>query len=181
MAIDKEKIEKIFKAIGKELKQPTKLCIFGSSPAIFCGQQSRQTQDIDVWHMSSDYDSGDLSNACSKIGVLYDPKGHVDPNSIYFQIVRPGIVALPTSFETESLARYGNLELVMPTPAILSAAKLARASENDINDIVWWIRHRNMDVEQIEKAIDRFPDNSNRDFAKENLIFVRLVSGKDDA
>ncbi len=111
MALDKVKIEKVFQDVGRELSTPTTLCIFGSSPAIFCGQQSRQTQDIDIWHASSVYDGGDLSKACSQAGVLYDPKGEIDPDSIYFQIVRPGIVALPAKFETENLAQFGNLKL----------------------------------------------------------------------
>ena len=176
MALDRIKIERIFQQIGRELIRPTTLCIFGSSPAIFCGQQSRQTQDIDVWHVSSVYDGGDLSRACSRVGVLYDPKGEIDPDSIYFQIVRPGIVALPKNFETETLAQFGNLKLVMPAPAILSAAKLVRANENDIRDVVWWIRHRNIKEHQINHAINNFPDPSDKEIAKENMVFVRLVS-----
>lgn len=176
MALDRNRIERIFQQLGKELTRPTTLCIFGSSPAIFCGQQSRQTQDIDVWHANSIYDSGELSRACSRAGVLYDPKGEIDPNSIYFQIVRPGIVALPKKFETESLAQYGNLNLVMPAPAILSAAKLVRANENDIRDVVWWIKSRNIKTRQIGEAIDQFPESGDKETAKENMVFIKLIS-----
>ncbi|MCF6258171.1 MAG: hypothetical protein L3K25_18045 [Gammaproteobacteria bacterium] len=177
MTLDKVKIEKIFRGLGEALSAPTTLCVFGSSPAIFCGQQSRQIQGIDIWHASSAYDGGSLSEACSKVGVLYDPKGEIDPDRVYFQIVRPGIVALPAKFETESLAQFGNLKLVMPAPAVLTAAKLVRANDNDINDIVWWMRHRNLKEHQIEQAIKHFPDNSQRETAKENIVFVQLVSG----
>ncbi len=179
MALDRAKIERVFQQLGNELDTPTVLCIFGSSPAIFCGQQSRQTQDIDVWHANSVYDSGKLSRACSKVGVLYDPKGEVEPDSIYFQIVRPGIVALPKNFETETLAQFGNLKLVMPAPVILSAAKLIRANDNDIRDVVWWIQQRNIKKHQIDKAIDNFPDSQHREIAKENMVFVQLVSKGD--
>ncbi len=177
MALDRVKIEKIFRGLGRVLSTPTTLCIFGNSPAMFCGQPSCQIQNIDVWHAGSVYDGGSLSEACSKVGVLYDPKGEIDPDSVYFQIVRPGIVALPAKFETESLAQFGNLKLVMPAPAVLVAAKLVRANDNDINDIVWWMRHRNLKEHQIKQAIKHFPDNSQRETAKENIVFVQLVSG----
>ncbi len=179
MALDRIKIEEIFQNLGRELVNPTTLCIFGSSPAIFCGQQSRQTQDIDVWHENSVYDGGDLSGACSRIGLLYDPKEEIDPDIIYLQIVRQGIVSLPKNFETEFLAQFGKLKLVMPTPAVLTAAKLVRAYENDINDVVWWMRHSNIQEQQIDHAISQFPNRSHREAAKENMVFVHLVSAEE--
>jgi hypothetical protein len=38
------------------------------------------------------------------LGVLFDPRGvHLDPNDIYIQIVRKGIVNLPSHFDLERL------------------------------------------------------------------------------
>lgn len=176
MAIDRIKIESIFEQLGRALVTPTTLCIFGSSPAIFCGQQSRQTQDIDVWHTRSLYDTGDLSRACSKVGILYDPKGEIASDSIYIQIIRPGVVSLPNNFETETLAQFGKLKLIMPAPATIAAAKLVRANENDITDIIWWLQHRNIKTSQVEHAISHIPESSDRETAKENMVFVQLVS-----
>ncbi len=63
----------------------------------------------------------------------------------------------------------------MPDPAVLTAAKLVRANNNDIGDIVWWIRHRNLKKNKIEQAIENFPDRADRKTAKENIVFVELV------
>jgi uncharacterized nucleotidyltransferase DUF6036 len=178
MALDRGKLERVLKDLGNRLYQPTTLCIFGSAPAILLGQPARQTQDVDVWHPQSSYDAGDLARVCEDIGVLYDPRGELDPDSVYIQIVRPGVVALPTSFETESIAQYGRLKVVMPTPVALSAAKLVRATENDVNDIVWWVMQRSIDVKQLEASIEQLPDPRHREAARENLVFVRLISGR---
>jgi hypothetical protein len=177
MAIERKKLEDLFQKLGAELNSTATLCIFGSAPAILLGQPSRQTQDVDVWHPKSNYDAGELARACAATGVLYDPTGELDPDAVYLQIVRPGIVALPGNFDTEVIARYGRLTVVMPSPAVLSAAKLVRASENDINDIVWWVRHRSIGIKQLEHAIQQLPSQRHRETAEENLVFVTLVSG----
>ncbi|MGH8548693.1 MAG: DUF6036 family nucleotidyltransferase [Methylococcales bacterium] len=177
MAIDRKKVEEVFQQLGDELYNPTTLCVFGSAPAISRGQPARQTQDIDVWQPGSVYDAGDLSRACSRIGILYDPNGEIDPDAIYIQIVRPGLVALPREFETETIGRYGQLTVVMPAPAVLAAVKLVRANENDVADIVWWIRHSKIRMHQIEQIIAQLPDHNDREIARENLVIVKLVSG----
>ncbi|WP_444997745.1 hypothetical protein [Aliikangiella sp. IMCC44359] len=174
--LDKTKIERVFQQLGEELDVLTILCIFGSAPAVFFGQQDRQAKDINVWHANSIYDNGKLSRTCSKVGILYEPKGEVESDSIYIQIVHPGIVALPKSFETETLAQFGNLKLVMPDPAVLSASKLVRANNNDIRDVVWWIQQRNIKQYQIDKVINNFPNSQHREKAKENMVVVQLVS-----
>lgn len=180
MAIERRKLEEIFDRIGKALQRPATLCIFGSAPAILLGQPSRQTQDVDVWHPQSSYDAGDLSRACQATGVLFDPTEELDPHAIYLQIVRPGIVAMPPNFETETIGRYGNLTVVMPTPVVITAAKLVRGSERDIGDIVWWARHRSISLKQMEQSISRLPSPRHQETARENLVFVRLVVAEGD-
>jgi len=178
MALESKKIEEMFHKLGQKLHLSTTLCIFGSSPAILLGQPARQTQDVDVWHPSSLYDAGDLSRACSQIGVLYNPTEEIDPDVIYIQIVRPGVVALPNKFETETIGRYGNLTVVMPAPVVLSAAKLVRASKNDVSDIVWWVQQRRINMHQIEQTIAQLPNQRDQEIARENLVIVRLVAGE---
>lgn len=178
MAIDRNKLKRLFQELGAHLATPTTLCLFGSSPGILRGQQSRQTQDVDVWEPKSSFDNGELERACEKIGVLYDPQDEVDPDSVYLQIVSPGIVALPSDFQTEPLASYGNLHLVMPIPAVIAAAKLVRAYDRDIADIAWWIKQSNIDSRQIETAISQLPQPAQRENAKENMVIVQLVTGK---
>lgn len=177
MAIDRVKLEEIFRRLGVALAQPTTLCLFGSSPGILLGQPSRQTQDVDVWHPTSSYDAGDLARACEDVGVLYDPTGDLDPDAVYIQIVRPGVVLLPRGFEPEVIARYEKLTVAMPTPAALTAAKLVRGSERDVSDIAWWVTQRRLEMRQIERMIKLIPDRRHQETARENLIFVELICG----
>lgn len=180
MAIDAEKIVSIFEKLGQHLQTPTVLCLIGSTPGIASGQVARQTPDMDVWFPRSEFDVSDLSKACAEAGILFNPTGEIDPDSIYIQIVRrSGIVDLPDNFAPESIGRFGNLTVVMPPPEYLAAAKLVRGSETDIEDVVWWIRQRGLDRSDIEQAISTFPNESDRENATENLTFVQLVSGRD--
>ena len=178
MAIDRERLETVFGVIGEALAQPALLCLIGSAPAIHCGQSGRQTQDIDVWGPRSDFDQGDLAQACRRAGVLFDPVGETSPDDIYLQIVRPGVVTLPSTFEPEVLARFGKLTVAMAPPAIIAASKLTRAAERDLDDIVWWLQTRKIGLQDVEAAISRLPGEMNRETAAENMTIVRLIAGK---
>ena len=109
------------------------------------------------------------------MALLYDPKGELDPDAIYLQVVQPGIVKLPEDFAVEILGRYGALTVGMPAPALLSAAKLARGEARDIEDIAWWIKERALKLDDIRAAIGSLPDPSQRATAQENIVFVELV------
>lgn len=178
MPVDRARVLAVFEALGLKLPRPTTLCLIGSTPAIMLGQNERQTQDIDVWHPASAYDAGELARGCRDIGVLFDPTGNLDPDAVYLQIVRPGIVALPPDIQPEPLARFGNLMVVMPAPALIAAAKLARGSERDIEDVVWWVRHRALDTADVNGAIARLPRAIDRESARDNMFIVRLVTSE---
>jgi hypothetical protein len=175
--IDKDTVEKLLIAIGNSLLNPTTLCVIGSTPSILFGQPERQTPDIDIWFPRSDFDVGDLKRACEQAGLVYDPKDEIDPDAVYLQMVRPGFVALPANFEVEIIGRYGNLRLVMPPPDLIVASKLARGSDSDIEDAVWWVRGRDLSDEQIALTIDQLPTAASRNAARENFVLVQLVSG----
>ena len=67
----------------------------------------------------------------------------------------------------------------MPPPEHIAAAKLVRGSELDIDDVVWWIRQRGLDATDIEQAIEKLPNERDRENAIENMAFVQLVMGRD--
>jgi hypothetical protein len=119
-----------------------------SSPGIVSGQPDRQSADIDIWRQSSVYDETELRKACRELGILFDPKGELGPDEIYFQIARSGVVDLPAGFDVEVLGQYGNLTVAMPQPALLSAAKLARGEPRDIEDVTWWIKERTLNMDE---------------------------------
>lgn len=175
MSIDRARVLAIFEALGAKLRQPTTLCLIGSTPAIMLGQDERQTQDIDVWHPASQYDAGELARICREIGVLFDPAGSLDPDAVYLQIMRPGVVSLPSDIEAEMIARFGDLTVTMPPPALIAARKLTRAGERDIEDVVWWVRQRALDMRDVTKAIEMLPRAIDRETARDNIVFVKLI------
>jgi hypothetical protein len=175
MAIDRERLVRIFDGLGQRLKKPTTICVIGSSPGIVSGQPDRQSSDIDVWRQRSSYDETELRQACQELGLLFDPKGELDPDAIYLQVVQPGIVKLPPDFQVEILGQYGALTVAMPAPALLSAAKLVRGEARDIEDVAWWVKERALDLNEIRAAIGSLPDPSQRESANENTVLVELI------
>lgn len=174
--IEKGTLENILAAIGDGLPEPMTICVVGSAAAILLGQPERQTPDIDIWGPESDFDVGALRRACEQAGLLYDPKGEIDPNAIYLQILRPGITMFPEHFAVERIGRFGKLGVVMPPPAMIVATKLARGLDSDLEDAAWWVRERNLSIETLQAAIDHVPQPENREAARENLIIIQLVA-----
>jgi hypothetical protein len=63
-----------------------------------------------------------------------------------------------------------------PEPALLSAAKLERGDQRDIEDVAWWVKARALNLDDIRTAIESLPDESQRETATENMILVGLVA-----
>ncbi len=175
MTIDRDRLVQIFGELGQKLAKPTTICVIGSSPGIVSGQPDRQSADIDVWRQRSAYDETEFRRACQDLGLLFDPKGELDPDAIYVQIVQPGLVKLPQDFKVEILGQYGSLTVAMPEPALLSAAKLVRGDPRDVEDVAWWVKERALDLDQIRAAIGSLPDAAQREAASENIFLVELV------
>jgi hypothetical protein len=179
MAIDPTRLMQIFDELGKRLVAPSTICLIGSSPGIVSGQADRQSMDIDVWRPRSTFDDTEFRRACQEAGLLFDPKGELDPEAVYVQIVQPGIVKLPADFKLDILGRYGALTVAMPEPALLSAAKLVRGDPRDIEDVAWWVKERALDLDAIRAAVSALPDASQREVAGGNVILVELIVTKE--
>jgi len=177
MALDRDRLLALFDELGRRLATPATICVIGSAPAIFLGQPDRQSQDIDIWRQRSTYDETDFRRACEEAGILFDPRGETDPNAIYVQIIRPGIVNLPDDFEIDVLGRFGALTLAMPKPAVLVAAKLVRGDQRDIEDIAWWAKERALDLDEVRAAVATLPNGLQREVAADNIVLVGLMIG----
>jgi len=174
MTIDRDRLVRIFDELGQRLAVPATICIIGSAPGIVLGQPDRQSQDIDVWRPHSQFDETQFRRACEELGLLYDPRSELDADSIYIQIVRPGVVKLPRNFNIEILGKYGALTVAMPEPALLSATKLVRGDPRDIEDVAWWAKERALDLDDIRAAVGSLPDPFQRQTADENMLLVEL-------
>jgi|ERR1700733_6443724 hypothetical protein len=176
MGFDRKRLLEIFDALGGALTKPTTVCLIGSSPGIASGQPDRQTPDIDVWRGQSSYDETAFRKACEDAGILFDPRGEqLDPEAIYVQIIRKGLVNLPADFAVEVVGEFGNLRVVMPDPSLLVAAKLVRGTPRDVEDAAWWMRERALRADDIREAIGALPDPVQRENASENVVLVELV------
>jgi hypothetical protein len=178
MTIDRDRLARIFDELGRRLTAPATICIIGSSPGIILGQPDRQSQDIDVWRPNSQYDETQFRRACEELGLLYDPREELDPEAIYIQIVRPGLVRLPQDLKVEVVGQYGALTIAMPEPALLAAAKLVRGDARDISDVAWWMKERALSLDAIRAAISHLPESSQRESAGENILLVELFGAE---
>lgn len=178
MSIDRSRLIGLFDALGQKLAAPTTICLIGSAPGIALGQPERQSFDIDVWRQQSAYDDSAFRKACEELGLLFDPREQLPPDVIYVQVVRPGAVKLPAQFDVEEIGRFGNLTVVMPDPALLSAAKLVRGEPRDLEDVVWWTKERGLSLDEIRTAVNSLPDPFQRQAAAENIILIELVTDK---
>ncbi len=110
---------------------------------------------------------------------MFDARGEIDPNQIYIQIIRPGVVKLPNEFDPEVIGRFGHLTVLMPPPEVIAATKLVRGSEVDIEDVVWWVKQREFDAAGIQTVIDKLTNPYDRETAAENIVYVQLVMARD--
>jgi hypothetical protein len=179
LILDRGRLMRIFDGLGQKLGSPTTICVIGSTPGIVSGQPDRQSSGIDVWRQNSDYDTAEFAHACEELGLVFDPRGEIDSQAIYIQIVPPGIVKLPADLSIEVIGRFGALTIVMPEPAMLSAAKLVRGEPRDLEDVAWWMKERALSIAHISAAIGALPDEFQREAATENIILVELLSARD--
>jgi uncharacterized nucleotidyltransferase DUF6036 len=175
--LDRDRLLSLLDELGRKLAKPATICVIGSTPAIVLGQPDRQSQDIDVWRQRSTYDDTDFRRACVETGLVFDPRGEIDPAAIYVQIIRPGVVDLPEDFEIEVLGRHGALTVAMPKPALLVAAKLVRGDPRDIEDVAWWAGERALDLDEVRAAVTTLPNPLQREAAAGNVVLVELVIG----
>jgi hypothetical protein len=122
----------------------------------------------------SAFDPGDMRQAVEGAGLRYDPRGEINANEIYLQVLRPGITMYPAEFPTEPLGTYGDLGVEMPPPALIVATKLSRATESDLEDVAWWVDHADIAREDIENAIGLIPQRRHREEATANLVFIDI-------
>lgn len=174
-SLDWPALEDVLVRLGEALERPATLTIIGSAVCMNLGLPDRMTMDVDVWKKDSTFDLGDLKRACERIGITFDPKGFDEPESVYIQMVEPGIVQLGTYTETEPVLRTGRLEIRRPPIANVIASKMVRGEARDFDDSAFLVAKCAVDWEQIESAVASIKNVTARECAMENLTLLRLV------
>ena len=160
--------------VGQHLKTPTRLVLIGSSVGMWYGQPGRMTEDVDVWSPNSSIDLADISQACEKAGIHFDPKGYdVARDGLYLQMVTPGIVHVGKWKSEHSMFRSGNLEVVHPPAENIIASKLVRAEPHDLEDIVYLMGRLGITLDLVRTAVETLSGIA-REFASENMVFLEM-------
>jgi hypothetical protein len=160
--------------VGEHLQKPTRLVLIGSSVGMWYGQAGRMTEDVDVWSPKSKVDLADIAQACEKAGIHFDPKDYDAPrDSLYLQMVTPGVVHVGKWKSEESMFRSGNLEVVHPPAENVIASKLVRAEPFDLDDIVYLMSRLGVSLDQVRNAVSTLAGSA-RERAEENMVFLEL-------
>jgi hypothetical protein len=161
--------------ISKYLERPTSLCIIGSIPAMFAGQPSRMTIDLDTWEAASDFAYADLQQACEKADLLFNPKDELEPDKPYIQIVEKGRVEIGNFNATTELMKEGSLVVVRPPFENIVAAKLTRMLPQDLTDIRYLLTEQNIDRARVEKIVRNFP-GQHKVAGTDNLVYLDVLA-----
>lgn len=159
-------------ALG-EAGSPVRLCLIGSAACLFSGMEGRTSADLDIWKPASDYDRRELKVAAEKIGLLFDPKGTLEPERPYLQIIEPGLTQLGV-FQPVILERMGRLHLFRPPVENLIAAKLIRAEPKDLGDIRFLVSRYRPDLQRVRGIVAEFNPQA-RERATENLVYLDVL------
>lgn len=160
--------------LGTHLKKPTRLVLIGSSVGMFYGQPGRMTEDVDVWNPKSQVDLADITQACAKAGIAFDPQGDdVSGVGMYLQMVKPGVVHVGKWKSEADMFVCGNLKVVHPPAENIIASKLVRCTDADIEDVVFLMRRLGIGLDAVRAAVDTLSPAA-QETAQENMVMLEI-------
>lgn len=160
--------------VGAFLQKPTRLVLIGSSVGMWYGQAGRMTEDVDIWSPQSKVDLADITQACEKAGIHFDPKEYDAPrDGLYLQMVTPGVVNVGKWKTEQAMFTAGNLEVVHPPAENVIASKLVRAEPFDLDDIVYLMSRLSVSMDRVRSAVATMPESA-RERAEENMVYLEL-------
>jgi hypothetical protein len=164
------------------------LCIFGAAAILSYGSTARQTQDIDIWKPASRMNDRAIRQMAAAADIDLNPM-ELEPDRIYLQIVDDGVVRLPpfdrqnnrwpNGASSQQIWTGHRLIIEAPPPAIIAAAKLVRASPQDLEDIAFLMNIKGMDERAIAEAVSYLPAD-HREVAKDNMVILALTNKSEE-
>lgn len=166
--------------ISKNLRSPAEFCVIGSGSLALSGHEARTTIDLDTWKRLSSFSHADMTQACDKAGIEFDPPENSEPSRPYIQLVSPGIVQIgdvkPKALSPLFTGKGGKLTLTRPPFENIIASKLVRMNQRDIEDVTYLMREHEIDPDAVSAAIETFPAGYARDTASENTIYLAALA-----
>lgn len=153
---------------------PVRLCLIGSAACLLGGMEGRTSADLGIWKPASDYDRLELKRATEKVGLQFDPKTTLEPETPYLQMVEPGLTQLG-DFVPVFVERLGRLHICRPPIENLVAAKLIRAAPKDLDDITFLMSRHRPDRQRIRQIVAGFEPFA-LEKATENLVYLDVLS-----
>jgi len=176
--VDSTSLLQILERMDSALERSGTICLIGASAIILLGAPTRQTSDIDLWMPETDLPDSILAKAARSSGLDWDNRGDIVERP-HVQPIRPGIVQLPstnsgiwpTGQKSHEIWRGERLVAVAPPPAILGAAKMVVARDQDLEDIAFLVSRRLTNLAAIRQAATHFPAPAGED-ALENMSLL---------
>lgn len=172
-------MEDLLIRLGDALEVPTELVVIGSIVSMSHGQAGRMTMEIDVWRRESAFDLGVLKRACAAVGISFDPKGFDDADSVYLQLVDPGIVQVGNFTDTSLIFKTGNLELRQPPTENVIASKMVRGEPQDFDDCMFLVKKCKVSIPTILEVVNSIEDLMVRENAAGNTEMLQKCSDLD--
>jgi hypothetical protein len=166
-----EILEHLSEALGRE-GSPVSLCLMGSAACLFGGMEGRTSRDLDIWKPMSDYDRLELRKAAESVGLAFNPTDLLEPSRPYLQIVESGIAELG-EFKPIMVEKMGRLLIARPPIENLIAAKLIRADQRDVADVLFLQQKYRPDLARVRDIVNSF-SFINRQKATENFIYLEV-------
>ena len=181
--INRAQLIHILEQMDANAKSAQTLCLIGAAALLLIGHNTRQTADIDVWRAASKFIDPELRAITAAAGIGFDPRTE-RPSGAYLQIIDPGVVNLPDmrgdiwpdGQRSRSLWQGQHLTVMCPPPAILAASKLIRASDVDLEDVIYLMAHARVARQKIANAAQWF-NGEDRLTITENLTILDVMRG----
>jgi hypothetical protein len=160
-------------ALPAALKDPARLCIYGSGPLMLMGQEDRFSVDLDVAGPYSVVNERALAAAANRIGFPVNPPDNFFEDHIEW--VGPLRLCLaPPSDNAVTLWQGSRLTVFTVPPADLVASRLIRYDPTDQSDIQFLTIHHRLRYADVEQAVTRLPVSFRDDaLVQENLANLR--------
>jgi len=155
------------------LREPARLCVYGSAALMLMGEEDRFSLDVDVAGPYSTVNQGALAAAAQEIGLPVNPPEDFGGDHIEWIGPLRLCLARPTD-DVVVLWQGSRLNVFTLPPSDLIASKLIRYDPTDQADIQFLTVQQRMCIEDVERAVGRLPEPFREDaLVRENLLNLR--------
>ncbi len=163
-------VQSILKALGERVPPGSTLTLVGGSALALLGNP-RPTIDIDF--VGDDIEPEPLHRAVMRAGR--ELKIHIEPVPI------ERFVPLPAGREQRSIriGQFGNLEVYVADPYSIALTKLDRGLDTDLDDILFLIHRRYVDLDKLERILlDTLPQAGKYDFNPDVMTHLQVLKSR---